>query len=265
MTKFQKKQVNFYFLLVVFSFSFLVLSFLTPISAQSPTLATTPTPLTTQIPKEKSQEIRDLVQEMVQEKIQEIKEKGKLRGYVGEILSFDGLEITLEARRGKKEVALDEEVTIIGPGKKKIDLEDLEVGDVIICMGNVDSEGLPDDSADKMIARRIVVVSEPLKPPQPRQAVFGKVAEADEEELTLTLTSPQKENSTLKIETTSKTQITKKVEGLPADRQGKIQKIKFAEIELNDRVVAVGTWDEDDEILTAKLIHMIPSKSSSEL
>ena len=223
--------------------------------AQTPTDSPeeAPTPEATEIDDEKIRQIRDQVREKIQEKIQEIKEKGKLRGYVGKILSLDGLEISLETRRGEREITVDEEANIIGSGRKKIDLDDLEIGDTIICMGSANSAG-------EMITKRIVLVPKPSKPSTLRQAVFGKVDEISQDSLVLSPIHPQDQFSTLRVEKTSKTRITKKLEGLPAGRQDKIQEVDFSTIEVDDRLIAIGAWDEDKELLTAKLIHVIPGK-----
>lgn len=205
--------------------------------------------VTPPVDQEKIKEIRDKVREKVQEKIQEIRERGIRRGYVGQIEAIANLQITLSTRRGERKVSIDEDTKIIGQGRQTLEIEDLQVGDVIIAMGYVNSEG-------EMIAKRIVVIPKPPKPPLPRRAVFGRVTEIDQSSLILTLIHPRKDPSTLRVEVTSKTRITKKLEG-------KIQKVDFANIAPDDRLVAVGTWDEENEILTAKLLHIIPGNGLS--
>jgi len=224
----------------------------TPKSPPSP--QSTPTAPITQIEEEKIKEIRDQVREKVQGRIQEIKEKGSQKAYVGEILKIENLQITLESQKGSREITLDEKAKIIGPKKESFEPEDLKVGEQIIGMGNVDTEGPPNGEAGKMIAKRIVVVPQLSELPLSRRAIYGQVSEIDKDPKILTLIHPQKEETIFQVKITKDTKVTKKLEG-------KMQNVKFADVEIDDRLAAVGTWDEENEILTAKIIHIIPGQT----
>jgi len=220
------------------------------VSAQTSTESTEAnlTPTVTQTDNKKVREIRDQLQNQVQKKIQErieeIKKTGVKRAYVGDITSINGLEIILITKQGERKVTVDEEAIIVNAQRKEIGLEDLEVNQTIICMGQTDSE-------NGMIAKRIVTVPKPSSPPVIRRAIFGEVVEVNEEKLTLVLTHLAKEEVNFQIETNSKTKITKKIDG-------EIGKVQFSEVEVGDHVATIGVWDPKEEILTAKLLRIIP-------
>jgi hypothetical protein len=201
--------------------------------------------------KEKVQEIRQLVKEKVQEKLAEIKNREQKRAYVGEISAITGSTITLETKRGTKNVLVNEETNIVGPQRKTLKVTDLKVGDTIIAMGTVDPDGV-------MTAKRIVVVPKPPKAPPLRRAVFGRVKEIDKNKQILTVVHLKKEEVSFQVKASDKTRITKKLDG-------KMQKIDFSKIVIGDRLAAVGTWDETNQILTAKIIHVIPGKATGQI
>lgn len=225
------------------------LLFYSAVLAQTPIeiLETEATPAATQVDDKKIQEIRDQVREKVQEKIEEIRERGTKRGYVGQIEAINNLEIILSTRGGERKITIDEDTKIIGRGRQNLESENLQVGDVIIAMGYVNSTG-------EMVAKRIVVVPKPAKPPLTRRAVYGRVAEIEPDSQILIIVHPKKEEVIYQVKITNKTRMNKKIDG-------KMQTIKFSDIEVDDRIATVGTWDEDNELLTAKLLHVIPLKN----
>jgi len=192
--------------------------------------------------KEKVQEIRQLVREKVQEKLAEIKNRQEKRAYVGKISAIENTTITLESKKGAKKVLVNEETTIVGALRKTLKLADLKVGDAIIAMGTIGEDGA-------MTAKRIVVIPQSLTAPTSpkiRRAVFGRVKEIDRVNQILTLVHPKKEQVTFRIK-------------VPKDP--KAPKVDFSQIAVGDRLVAVGTWDEAGQILTAKIIHIVPGKA----
>lgn len=201
-----------------------------PVWGQSPT----PTP------DERVQEIREAVKEMVTEA-----RKGQKRAFVGEITDITNTTLVLDTGRGEKQAKASDETTIIGLGKKETDFGDLEIGSFAIAMGYLEETGILD-------ARRIVIIEKPKVPA--RAVAFGVVEDKSSEENILTVKHPKKE-TVYEVEVTDDTKITKKIEG-------KMETIKFEDIEIGDRLVAIGTPTEENEnSITAKIIHVIPGRA----
>ena len=194
--------------------------------------------------EEKIQQIREAVKEKVREKIQEVK-KGVARAYVGKIAQIGENEFTLENPRQSIRVVVGEETKIIGKTKQNLEFKDLKVGDFCIAMGYLEEKGT-------LEAKRIIVIPKP-KPPA-RVVAFGRVTDISSEEKILTVKNERK-GITYTITVTDKTIITKK-------KDNKVQKVQFLAIEIGDRLVAVGTPTENEnKIITAKIIHVIPGKA----
>ncbi len=106
--------------------------------------------------------------------------------------------------------------------------------------------------SETLEAKRIVVISKP-KPPF-RVVAFGRVTDISSEEKLLTVKN-EKKGITYTIAVTDKTIITKKTDN-------KVQKVQFSAIEIGNRLVAVGTPTENEnKLITAKIIHVIPGKA----
>jgi len=233
------------FVILVFCSLFLVL----PARAISPTLTPTTTP--TEIPsgsiEEKIQEIRDEVKKKVREKIEETK-KGMKAAYIGEITDITDSSLTITTFKGVSSIKVATDTAIINLGNKKIALKDLEIGNFIIAMGYIADTNL-------LEAKRIIVINKPKI--VIREVAFGKVTDISTDEKILTVKN-EKKNLLYTIEVTDKTIITKKIDG-------KVKKVKFADVVIGDRIVAIGTPSENEnKIITAKLIHVIPGLALSQ-
>ena len=196
---------------------------------------------------EKVKEIRDAIKEKVREKIEEAK-RGPKRAFVGEISQIADNTLKLENRQGNREVQIDTEAAIIGLKRETLQFEDLQPDDFVIAMGYLSEENV-------LLARRIVLRPKPK--PRQREVAFGLVTDisAAEGEEILTVKN-EKKGMTYMVDAGSAKMITKKLEG-------KIQKVTFADIALDDRLVAIGTVTENEEkIITAKIIHVIPGQPS---
>ena len=216
--------------------SLFVFSFVPAVFGQSPT------------PDEKVKEIRDAVKEKVREKLEETQE-GQKKAFVGEIAEVSNSTLTLETRSGEQQVEVDEEAIIIGKNRSEIDFEDLEIGNYVIAMGYLDE--------NEVLQTKRVAVTEKLKV-LTQQVAAGKVTDISADENIITVKN-EKKGVIYTVEATTKTTITQKT------NDGEAEKIKFSEIEENDWLVAIGTSTENEEkIITAKLIHVIPDKSKSE-
>lgn len=207
--------------------------------AQSPSSESTPT--ASENLNEKIKDIREAVKEKVQEKIDTV-QRGQKRAFVGKVDEIANSTLIMTDREGKKQAKVDEEAKIISEARKEIKLEDLEVGSWVIAMGYL-------EETDLLNTLRIVAVEEPK--PITREVAFGKVTDISEEDV-LTIKNKRRE-LTYTIATNSKTKITQRA-------NGKTEEVEFTSIQLDDRVVAVGTPSENEEkIITAKIIYVIPA------
>lgn len=213
------------FWIVILHFTFYILHLAPTALGQSPT----PTS------GEDVQEIREAVKEKVQ-----AARAGQKRAFVGEITDINTT-IILNTRQGEKQVRVSDETTIIGSGRKEIGVEDLEIGTFAIAMGYL-------EETDILDARRIVIIEEPKVPA--RLVAFGKVDDISSVEKILSVKHPKK-GTVYEVEVISTTKITKKIEG-------EMETAKYEDIEIGDRLVAIGTPSEENNFLTAKLIHVIP-------
>lgn len=232
------KVTNFLvFILSIFSFLFLVFSFSVDAVSPSPE----PSPTETEELNEKIQDIREAVKEKVQEKLADVN-KGQKKAFVGEINEITNLTLILTTREGEKQAKVNEEAKIINLNRKEVAIKDLEIGSYVIAMGYL-------EETDILDVIRVVVTEKPE--PTNREVALGKVTDISEEKV-LTVKN-DRQGTTYTIETTSKTVVSKKTEE-------KMEKLNFSEIELNDFLVVIGTPSENEEkIITAKLIHVIPA------
>jgi len=192
--------------------------------------------------------VREEIKEKVQERIEQIQTEFKKRAFWGTLKEITNSTLVLDTPRGERRVKTDEETKFFGAGKKEIKLADLEIGNFIIALGYWQENGT-------LEGKRITALTQAPKPAVRRYAVYGRVADISEEEKILSIVHPTKSDVTYQVKVESSTIITKKVEG-------KIKKVTFSEIEIGDRVVAVGTKAEGNETITAKLIHVIPGKAT---
>lgn len=224
------------FLLSIFSFSLLTL----PVWAVSPTPEVSPS---------RVEEIREAVKEKVREKLNEVK-KGQKRAFVGEITEITNSTLALKNEKGERQAKITDDATIIGKGKQKIEFEDLEIGNFVIAMGYLDENNI-------LQTQRLVVTNKPEVPV--REAAFGKVTNISSTETEKIITvKNEKKDMIYTVEITSKTKITKKIEG-------KMEQVEFKDIEIDDKLVAVGTPEKNEEkIIIAKIIHIIPGLTKSQ-
>lgn len=216
--------------------SFFVFSSIPEILAQSPT------------PDEKVKEIREAVKEKVREEIQQT-QKGQKKAFVGEITEISNSTLVLEARSGEQQAEIDDEATILNIKKSKIEFEDLEIGNYVIAMGYLGENEI-------LQAKRVVVTKEPKT--STRQVVVGRVTDISDDEKIITVKN-EKKGVVYMVEATSKTTITQKLE------EDEIEEVKFGQIEEGDWLVTIGTPTENEEkIITAKLIHLVPDKNKPE-
>lgn len=208
-------------------------SFVPAVLAQSPT------------PDEAVKEIREAVKEKVRKNFEET-QKGQKKAFVGKITEVSNSTLTLETQTGKQQTKVEEETTIIGKNKNEIDFDDLEIDNYLIAMGYLSENGI-------LQAKRVIVTEKAKTPNQ--QVAVGRVTDISADEKIITVKNEKKE-IIYTVEATSKTIITQKSE------DGKVEKVSFNKIKDDDWLVAIGTPSENEEkIITAKLIHFVPGKS----
>lgn len=182
---------------------------------------------------EKVQEIRDVVKEKVQEKIQEIKDKIEKKGYVGILNEMTDSSLTLDTISGEKIVTVDSEAKIIGTNKKEIKLKDLEIEQKLICMGTIGENNI-------LVAKRIVVVANPLKNLPQRLAFIGRISEINSKLKTIRLDHLRKIEQKYSIKVDTK--VTKFITG------------DFTKLKVDDILVVVSSSEKENETPTAVLV-----------
>lgn len=188
------------------------------------------------------------IQQQVEERIEKVlkaAEERKKRALIGSIKTISNSTLTIETKDGDFQAKMATDAAIINLKREEIKLEDLEIGNKIICIGYLDNQNI-------LEAKRIVVVTQFQTPAT--EVAFGVVTDISQEEKVLTIKNPKKQTIYM-VEVGTNTKITKKVEG-------KIQTVKFGDIKENDRLVAIGKPGENEEkIIVAKIIHVIPGKA----
>jgi len=205
------------------------------IFAQTPT--NTPVPTT-------SQEIKD----KVQERIDQIKEDAQKKAFWGTLKAINDTTLVLDGPRGEKRIKTDSTTKFINTAKREIKLSDLEIGNFIIAMGFWKENGT-------LEGKRILVLAQAPKPTPLRIAFMGMVTDIVKDENILSVTQIKKDGLTYEVSVTSKTILTKKVDG-------SIKKVLFGAIATSDRLVVIGLKEKENNAVTAKIIHVIPSSSS---
>ena len=185
--------------------------------------------LLAQTPSSTDSAIRDAVKEQVAA----IKTAVAKRAFVGTISAKADATITVTNLKNESKTAVITGDTVIRlTGGKDGTFADLKVGDFVIAMGDVDSQGT-------LTTKRLLVIAKPTA--DKRRALTGRVT--DTSSSSLTIETLKKEIITIKV--TSDTTIT--------------NKNKLAETKVGSRIVAVGLPTLAESTFTAKLLHLIPS------
>ncbi len=221
----------FTFWIVILIFALYILNLVPKVLSQSPT----PT----------DDEISPEIKEKVQERIEAIQESSSRKaGFFGTITNVSNSTLTIETEKGERKIKTDEETDFLGEKGQAIKLDDLEIEGFIIALGYLESDGY-------LLGKRISVLAEEPEPVEPKEAVYGEVADICEEEEVISLSS-LKDEVTYEIDVTSKTTIEKKV-------GEKTKEIEFEEIEIGDRLAAVGIKKNENGTITASFIYLIPA------
>lgn len=169
-------------------------------------------------------------------------ETGKYYAWVGTLKKVEKSSLFIETMQGEKKAENNEETTILQTSEKgkrtEVSLEELEEGNFIIAIGTLEGETI--------MAKR-VISTPPLQNSSQKKLVFGKVAEIEEEKITL----KNSEENTLSIGKDTSIRI-----------KG-VEKPKAGDIELEDKVYAVVVV-EKEKITETKAIFVIPGKNNPE-
>lgn len=196
-----------------------------------------------------TEEIDPEIKEKVQERIEAIQESANRKAaYFGTITDVSNSTLTIESEKGERKIKTDVETNFLGAKGQAIKLADLEIEDFIIALGYLESDGY-------LLGKRISVLAEEPEPVEAKEAVYGEVADISEEEEVISLSS-LKDETTYEIKITSKTLIEKKVDE-------KTEEIKFKEIEIGDRLAAVGIKKNGNGTITASVIYLIPTEAEA--
>jgi len=188
------------------------------------------------------------IQQRVEERIQKVlstTEQKQKRALVGTLKSISNSTLTIETQAGDFQAEVATDAAVINLERKTIEVGNLEIGSKIISMGYFNNQSV--------LETKRIVIRKQLQIPT-SEAAFGSVSDISQEEKVLTIKHPKKQTVYM-VEVGPNTKITKRV-------AGKIQTIKFSDIEENDHLVAIGEPGENKEkIITAKLIHVTADTS----
>ncbi|MEK7154620.1 MAG: DUF5666 domain-containing protein [Patescibacteria group bacterium] len=177
------------------------------------------------------------IREAVKEQVAAIKTAVAKKAFVGTISAKADATITVTNLKNQSKTAVITGDTVIRlTGGKDGTFADLKVGDFVIAMGDVDSQGT-------LTTKRLLVIAKPGA--DKRRSLTGRVT--DTSSSTLTIETLKKEIITIKV--TSDTTIT--------------NKNKLSDIKVGSKIVAVGLPTLAESTFTAKLLHLILSASPS--
>ena len=194
--------------------------------------------------QESTPSAEEKILEAVRERIQEKQLTIERKAYVGNLKSIANSTLTLETKNGIKQVRVSSESAVIRINektRKEVKFEDLTITEFTIAMGYVGEN-------EVLEATRLIINKEP-KEEQKRDAIYGLVEEVDFKKEIIKIKEFKKEKN-WDLEITKKTEITKKAEN-------ETEEIKLEEIKAGNRLVAIGT-SEEENVLTTQRIHILP-------
>ena len=198
--------------------------------------------------EEVKEKIKQRLEDAAEEKIDEVRNtllSSKAFAYVGLLKSVDDDLLVIETRQGerKAKVASDSAIIFIQPGKSKknIELEKAEIDHFTIAMGFMNNNEI-------INARRVVFTPVPTSVAT-RKVVHGKVTEIDVSRLRI-----KSNGEELRFSVTSSTDL--KIKGL--------DKPKIADIQIEDKAVAILSLDNEGEVESCKAIFIVPGKYNPE-
>lgn len=189
--------------------------------------------------KSNSEEVKESLKKRlegsVDEKLERVKgvlqDPNKLFAFVGQVEKTEANNLTITRNGQEKKVEINKDTELV-LDRKTITAEEIETSLYAIAMGKVDDN-------DVLQAQRIVFSKESPVTKIERQVVFGKVAEVDNQKMTL------KDHETLELVFEKKTQLV--ISG--------VDKPELADINVGDKAVAIlGKNEKNEDELRALFI-----------
>jgi hypothetical protein len=151
----------------------------------------------------------------------------------GHVLGIQDLTLRVQTRLGEKLVITDEETRVRIPGIEEPSIEDISAGDPILALGRPDEEG-------NLQARMVAVVTGPQLR---RHTIRGLITSIEGDTLTV-----RTRRGEVQVDTNEDT-----VFRVPG-----VEDPGIDDLNPRDLIVAVGTWDSEQEIFTARAVSLIP-------
>ena len=194
--------------------------------------------------------LKKRLEDSLTDKLEKVKgvlqEDTKFYAYVGEVTKIEDQILALKRQDQEKKVAFDEDTTLVFSPKKdkskNIDSKEIESGWQAIAMGKVDQ--------DKVLqAQRIVFSEESPIIEIERKVIFGKIAEIDNQKITL------KNHEELSLTVDKKTKLA--ISG--------VKEPELTDVNVDDKAVVVLQKDDpDEETYTLKALFVWPGSASPE-
>jgi hypothetical protein len=174
----------------------------------------------------------------IKEKIQEIKSTLRVGAYVGEVTDKTETSMTISTKQGLKQVIVGSSVKVInqktGSTRKDVKPEDIAIGDYVLAMGSIEST-----NGRTLTAKRIVIVTKPEV--KRKEALMGVVTEVSKNNLKIE--SVNRGEWSVNIDSSTK------VSQIGSEKAGKI-----TDLELQDKILAIGVLDKEKEIDAQKIV-----------
>jgi hypothetical protein len=187
------------------------------------------------------------IKEMVADKVSKLNLVEK-RGFIGTVQDTSNTQITVQDTQGKKRFVDIDELTkfqeSIG-STKTFGISDISKGDRLSFVGNYNKD------TERLLARFVTKTS------SIPQYVQGEVTEVDEKGFTITVTTAKNEKYIIDIERATTTKSYEPNEG--------VQKSGFSQVEVGERIIAVGFPDEDEKnrISGTRILHFIETSTTN--
>lgn len=151
----------------------------------------------------------------------------------GHVVGIQDLTLRVETRLGEKLVLTDDQTRFRIPGIEEPTIEDISVGDAILAVGRPDEEG-------NLQARMVAVLTGPQLR---RHTIRGLITSVEGDTLTV-----RTRRGEVQVDTNEDT-----VFRVPG-----VEDPGIDDLNPRDLIVAVGTWDSEQEIFTARAVSLIP-------
>ncbi len=151
----------------------------------------------------------------------------------GQVKALDGLTITVDTGQGERSVVTDGSTRFLIPGVEDAGIEDVTVGDPLLALGRPDGEG-------NLLARVVAIVT----PGQVRRhTIRGLITDIRGDSLSLL---------------TRRGEVRMDTDGGTVFRIPGVEEPGIDDLEVQDLIIVVGTWNPDEEVFSARAVTLIP-------